>query len=320
MGKIRNVYHYCSIETFFAIITNKCLRLSDLNKTNDYMEKKWVLKLIDKFLIDCLNEYNIKLDLNDQYWYEENINSHMEFFMKTITEKLSENNPVLITCFSKEKDLLSQWRAYAEDGTGIAIGFNLDILEKLYTSKLPIAIDDVIYNQDEQKDSIECEIKISLEDMIGDIIRDNDISDELIDEYFEEEFDNFCEILQDRLPLSSCFIKNPAFKEEKEVRIVYHPKLYDGEHLDDSDNFECFTQSKRTKNFIIRPVKFNVRNKKIVAYADLDFSYYIKKGLISEIMIGPKSNIVESDIIYLLLSNGYLINEIIINKSQATYR
>lgn len=77
MSKKRNVYHYCSVETFFSIITNKCLRLSDLNKTNDYMEKKWVLKLIDKLLIDCLNEYNIKLDLNAQYWYEENINSHM---------------------------------------------------------------------------------------------------------------------------------------------------------------------------------------------------------------------------------------------------
>lgn len=240
--------------------------------------------------------------------------------MKTITEKLNENNPVLITCFSKEKDLLGQWRAYSEDGTGIAIGFNLDILEKLYTSKLPITIDDVIYDKNEQKDSIECDIKISLEDMIGDIIRDNSISDEIINEYFEEEFDSFCEILQDRLSLSSCFIKNPAFKEEKEVRIVYDPKLYDGEYLEDSDKFECFTKSKHTKNFIVRPVKFNVRNKKIVAYADLNFSYYIKKGLISEIIIGPKSNIIESDIIYLLLSNGYAINEIVINKSQATYR
>ena len=36
-----NIYHYCSLDTFAQIIKNKTIRLSDLNKTNDYMEKKW---------------------------------------------------------------------------------------------------------------------------------------------------------------------------------------------------------------------------------------------------------------------------------------
>lgn len=30
------IYHYCSLETFVQIIKNKTIRLSDLNKTNDY--------------------------------------------------------------------------------------------------------------------------------------------------------------------------------------------------------------------------------------------------------------------------------------------
>lgn len=320
MGKKRSVYHYCSVETFFAIITNKCLRLSDLNKTNDYMEKKWILKLIDSLLIECLKEYKIDVDINEPYWYSEDINSHMEFFRRIMSEYLSGNNPVLITCFSKEKDLLSQWRAYGDDGTGVAIGFNLDILEKLCTSKLPITIDDVTYDQEEQKSSIKYDIKFSIEYMMDGVIWDDKIIDDIVKKYFEEEFETLCEVLPDRLEVSSCFIKNPAFMEEKEVRIVYQPQLYEAEYLDDSCKFECFNQSKRTKNFIIRPVKFNANKKKIVAYADLDFSYYIKKGLISEIVIGPKSNILESDIIYLLLSNGYSINELIINRSEATYR
>lgn len=37
----KSIYHYCSLETFSQIIKNKTIRLSDLNKTNDYMEKKW---------------------------------------------------------------------------------------------------------------------------------------------------------------------------------------------------------------------------------------------------------------------------------------
>lgn len=320
MGGKRIVYHYCSIETFFAIITNRCLRLSDLNKTNDYMEKKWTLKLIDSVLMECLNEYKIDVDIKEPYWYEDGINSHLEYFKKTMGEFLNESNPVLITCFSKEKDLLSQWRAYAEDGTGIAIGFDLDILEKLCTSKLAITIDDVSYNQAEQKSIIDYAIKCSIEYMMDGVIGNDNISEDIVKEYFDEEFETLCEVLPDYLEESSCFIKNPAFKEEKEVRIVYQPKLSIAEYLDDSYKIECFSQSKRTKNFIIRPVKFNANRNKIVAYSDLDFSYYIKKGLITEIVIGAKSNISEADITYLLLANGYSINELKINKSEATYR
>ncbi|GMQ62471.1 hypothetical protein [Vallitalea maricola] len=45
MAKLDTVYHYCSVDTFFSIIQNKTIRLSDLNKTNDYMEKRWVSNL-----------------------------------------------------------------------------------------------------------------------------------------------------------------------------------------------------------------------------------------------------------------------------------
>ena len=40
------VFHYCSMDTFYAIITNKTLRLSDITKSNDSMEILWVTKFI----------------------------------------------------------------------------------------------------------------------------------------------------------------------------------------------------------------------------------------------------------------------------------
>ncbi|MEG0308941.1 MAG: hypothetical protein RR636_13420 [Clostridium sp.] len=39
----RCFYHYCRLDTFIAIISNKSLRLCDLSKTNDYMERKGYL-------------------------------------------------------------------------------------------------------------------------------------------------------------------------------------------------------------------------------------------------------------------------------------
>ena len=46
----RKLYHYCSLETFISIISNKCLRLSDLSKSNDYMERKWIINIIEEAL------------------------------------------------------------------------------------------------------------------------------------------------------------------------------------------------------------------------------------------------------------------------------
>jgi hypothetical protein len=46
----RKLYHYCSLETFIAIISNKCLRLSDLSKSNDYMERKWIMNIVEEAL------------------------------------------------------------------------------------------------------------------------------------------------------------------------------------------------------------------------------------------------------------------------------
>ena len=38
------VYHYCSVETFYHIVNNRTLRLSDIEKSNDFMEKKWAIR------------------------------------------------------------------------------------------------------------------------------------------------------------------------------------------------------------------------------------------------------------------------------------
>jgi hypothetical protein len=45
----------------------------------------------------------------------------------TAIENDQENRPYLmfIASFSREDDLLSQWRAYADDGAGVAVGFDL---------------------------------------------------------------------------------------------------------------------------------------------------------------------------------------------------
>ncbi|NFF79735.1 DUF2971 domain-containing protein [Clostridium botulinum] len=323
MAEKNIIYHYCSIETFFAIITNKCIRLSDLNKTNDYMEKRWTSKLINDALMKRIKEWEININLYEDYWYDEGIKSHMQYYKREMESVLFESNPVLISCFSQEKDKLSQWRAYGQDGEGISIGFDYNLLKRLGKGKDNIWVKKVLYKEKQQSDLLEDCIEQCLYYMLDLFEKDSIKSTNNFNEYFKEEFDVFCEVLPDYLEQVSCYIKNPAFIEEKEIRIIYDPKLYSPEIISFESSQEkdkYFKDVKEFNGYKINPIKFNVRNDKIIAYADIDFSSEIVNNIIKEIVIGPKSKIKENDIYYLLMAYGYNDSDIFIRRSEATYR
>ncbi len=47
-------------------------------------------------------------------------------FVENSLSRISGNTRVYLGCFSEDCDLLSQWRAYADDGRGFAVGFDLN--------------------------------------------------------------------------------------------------------------------------------------------------------------------------------------------------
>ncbi len=101
------IYHYCSVETFTNIINNRSFWLSDVYNTNDPLEIN--------YLINQLEIGNLRTSL------------------ETFSDVCKNYKPLTpyVGCFSKEHDLLSQWRGYADDGYGLAIGFNPKYFERL---------------------------------------------------------------------------------------------------------------------------------------------------------------------------------------------
>lgn len=192
--------------------------------------------------------------------------------------------------FFRKKDRLSQWRAYGQDGTGVAIGFNYKAINLLNNEK-DIFVEKVVYNEIKQKEKLGQLIEsviIYIKNMFEEeSVR---ISDDF-NVYFKEEFDTFCEVLVDHIGKIRCTIKNPAFAEEKEI-----------------------------SDYRIKPLKFNLKNNQFVSYCDIDFNNLIHNPIINEIVIGSKSQLKESDIYYFLLSNGFDANNVNISKSEATYR
>ena len=110
------IYHYCNAETLRAILTTKTLRFGDVNMMNDYRESAWGYKIF----LETANEL---LALSKEVPELKKIDQH---FLDQVDKILSSSQlhvHPFTASLSKNPDVLSQWRAYADNGRGFAIGF-----------------------------------------------------------------------------------------------------------------------------------------------------------------------------------------------------
>jgi hypothetical protein len=132
------IYHYCSGQTFVSIIQNKTIRFSDINQLNDAEEGRW--------------GYEIFIEAANRILKRESIPDEFPIMPMEFIDKVDETWSVFgarlasfVACFSTDGDSLSQWRAYADDGRGFAIGF---IAQQL--RRFPVQMLDVLYDHEQQ--------------------------------------------------------------------------------------------------------------------------------------------------------------------------
>lgn len=276
-------YHYCSVENFFNIIKSRNLRLCNSYKMNDYMENTYIDVVIDKSL------KKLGVDLN---------NSNIEKLRKDY-KKNKEQWRSYISCLSKSGDSLSQWRAYGDDGQGVAIGFNLSKLNigdafNIESSSLEnslyehrgLSYSEVIYEENKQF--------LFVEDIISNVLKVTQDVD----------------LLAFVIPMlkNSIIFKNPAFAEEMEVRLIYTVDIQEEKRAIKNNLNGC------RKNFY-------VKRGQIVSFYELDFGYYMDDGVIDSIVLGPKCKMAPDDWdvnLFLEQNNIYMPNGIRI--SNASYR
>ena len=222
--------------------------------------------------------------------------SHLDFTFEEFMGKLDSRGQrsVYISCFSKKPDLLSQWRAYAEDGTGVSIGFDL----KKLSDATNILLKEVIYTNDVVYENKENDVLITA-DTIGTVISENNIIKK------EEQLEVF---LHELIPELAKY-KNPGFKEEKEVRLIYCDDL----------KFESVLDKYRALKGEWRPIKLDsdfrvTGNNDITEFVKLDFD----PSAIKKIYIGPKCSLSENDISNII--NKIIGNKVTVKKSKASYR
>ena len=166
------VYHYCSLESLNSILNHRSLRLTNILKSNDSMEISWICRYYDG---EFENAYKNASDLLKEKISLERFKGYMRLFTD---EFFNENNAdfrYYVTCFSYQDDLLSQWRGYADDGRGAAIGFDLDVLKQIVqvspekSQSSVVSLHKISYSESEQKETVHqivCELVSEIEKML----------------------------------------------------------------------------------------------------------------------------------------------------------
>lgn len=280
------LFHYCTTATFLNIIQNKSIWLSSLLASNDTQEGKWLSVVLRGFADSSgLSDFEIEA-LADRFRWVESITDCLGF------------------CLSSEGDMLSQWRGYANDATGVAVGFKRSLLDALSTEPgYPTRrrLHQVIYDAGEQRDLLASRfpnIKEKIED--GGLFRPTFLGFDRTRYSSWEEAD--AAYPKKALFLNSAILlglldilyvtKNPAFAEEKEWRFI----------TDVNTTYES--------------CEFRVRGNAIIPYMQIEFPIEIPQP-IDCIILGPRNPTPPEVVKAFLLKHG-LKCEVL--RSEATYR
>lgn len=274
------IYHYCNAETFHAICTNNTLRFSDLFSMNDFLEIHWGYSIWEK----AANEIN--KEVGEDYLNE----------IDAIISGTGLRTNTLASCFSLKPDVLSQWRAYSNDGYGYCIGFNANDIIKLPARALRILYD-------EKKQIKET---VAILRAIYEVENKNDNNDKYGEKFFQA-----CATLA----VDLAAFKNPAFSEEMEIRLLH---LLNFEH---SNKFLKLVDiggtsfGQEAKGDV---VKFRMVSNLPVPYIDINFTNKGKINPIKEVFIGPKNDSRQTAISVFMETIG--LGNVNIKKSAASYR
>ncbi len=279
-----SLYHYCSLDAFLKIVQSKEIRLTNIFCMNDSAEHYW-LRGIAKDMMDRDHDPE---------------NSVNKFLAKKLFSK-EDQTDVYCFCLSESSDSLGQWRGYADDGCGVAIGFSRDFLRAVGKEYLKsgLRFEPVIYDRQQQEEIVE-NIRNNLKRDDVETIETNESS--APSEWLKQ---LPAWIAESGMWSWAAQCKNPFFFEERELRLIY----------DASRDTACTLGQRRYRS----------RGDTLVPYYALPLEPLPQMGqlpAIYDVVLGPKCNqeFNEPTVKSILSDHGYNVNFIDVWRSSGTYR
>lgn len=273
------IYHYCRPEAFLEIVRTRTIWATAHYVLNDSMERTWGYSIFAKVAKE--QEKEAGKDFIDR--------------IHTMIKMSYVHSVVMISCYSLDADLLSQWRGYADDGRGFAIGFSPKLME------MPAKKLRVLYDEEAQIRELSGNLKhtFEYEKSIG----------FKFDDQFQTHWFN--------IGLDLVAYKNPAFSAEKEIRLAHvsglapHGKSFKFIPLGARDQ-----EGNRLSS--PSPINFRISNGAVVPYVALDYTNQGSNSPIKEVVLGPRNENTETNIELFLSSVG--VNDVVVRRSIVPYR
>ena len=243
---------------------------------NDTAEGKWIERHINN-------------------WCEKYKEIHEESIIATLKELYNKAKPNIhcfLCCFSGDGDTLSQWRAYANDGRGVCIGFSrasFDIPVSPMPTPHPL-------NMRDHGDFIP---RVSLTPVIYDPLLQEKIVEVFLEYAIKNNQNLFFAI--DQLTGFALNQKNNAFSEEKECRLVLTVPSHE------------IAKPLNIGRGLSGPF-FRTTSNCLSPY----FTKKLANPMIREIVFGPKNTSDEEYVKIFLRSHGF--DNVTVRRSEATYR
>jgi hypothetical protein len=264
----QTLYHYCPAQSFLEIIKSGSLWLNHSSAMNDSKE----LRHLETVINDWEDKHPLVMQTSVQ--------------TKVIKKLRGSKRGVFLVSFSEDQDVLSQWRAYADDAAGFCIGFDS---QSLPATGMPLLFGNTGWGEIRM-------VKINYH--VGKVAQEFT----KILARKEEASDWQALMMESKIVSLVLQCKSPAFSEEKEWRIVYTP-AYQGEHsiIDDVSD----------------PLKTQYRNTRYGIFPYHVYNYNKGKP-IRKVILGPRNPSSLEYITAFLEQMGH--TDVEVERSSASYR
>ncbi len=291
------LYHYCDNKKMANIISEHTLRMSDITKSNDYEE----IQLFYPYIMPAIErEYKatpFPLAYKGENGFEALVKLlHAVHKFINIEFDVGEMTSFVV-CFCEDGDVLSQWRGYADNGKGGAIGFSYEELKQYCESHDGvITLKKVQYIRREQLPIV---IETKAKEILPDLQRDMKwMAEKFSVEENSEEYEALLEVrllhIIKKGLISSLEYKYDTFSEEKEWRVFFSEEISKNSKWIYEDEEDIITKYHNVITKLRNKIEFNVTDTDLIPYYPIDL-FEISSDPIKEIILGPKNNILKRD-------------------------
>lgn len=283
----RTVYHYCSLEALFGILSSKSLWLTALESTNDGKE----LKFGSSLMVQTLNHMiSNETDEEIRIILQDILDAPRKREYKKLTRKRYFG-----TSFVDKKDSLTHWDRYGSGGKGVSIAIDIGRLEHFFLIRtIPdictrwIWHHKILYSHEEQCNYVENHMRSQIDGF-------SKIAKGFADPRLSQV------LHYNTLTAITPIAKHDGFADENEYRLIFE----EGQGEDTASFFARIANSTDDPNFFLdmserlnetvahlclgkMDIKHSIIGGLIRSYYALNLSPMWGSLLVPEVIIGPK--------------------------------